>query len=49
MARRPQLEEFAAEHQMMIISVADLIEYRLRKERLVEAVGETETSIEGIC
>lgn len=48
MARRPQLEEFAAEHQMMIISVADLIEYRLRKERLVEAVGETETSIEGI-
>ena len=48
MARRPQLEQFAAEHQMMIISVADLIEYRLRKERLVEAVGETETSIEGI-
>ena len=49
MARRPQLEEFAAEHQMMIISVADLIEYRLRKERLVEAVGETETSIEGLA
>lgn len=36
MARRPQLEEFAAEHGLKMITVADLIRYRRRTERLVE-------------
>ncbi len=35
MARRPQLETFAVEHGLLIISVADLIRYRLLNERLV--------------
>jgi 3,4-dihydroxy 2-butanone 4-phosphate synthase / GTP cyclohydrolase II len=35
MARRPQLEAFAAKHQLKMITVADLIRYRRRTERLV--------------
>src|SRR5207253_6660572 len=31
MARMPDLEKFAAEHGLMILSIADLIEYRLRE------------------
>ena len=40
MARRPQLEEFAAEHGLKMITVADLIRYRRRTERLVERASE---------
>jgi 3,4-dihydroxy 2-butanone 4-phosphate synthase / GTP cyclohydrolase II len=36
MARMPDLERFAAEHGLMILTIADLIEYRLRQESLVE-------------
>lgn len=36
MARMPDLERFAAEHDLMIVSVADLIAYRLQHERIVE-------------
>ncbi len=36
MARRPELERFAKEHGLTILSVAELIEYRLRHESLVE-------------
>jgi 3,4-dihydroxy 2-butanone 4-phosphate synthase / GTP cyclohydrolase II len=35
MARRPQLEAFAAGHQLKMITVADLIRYRRRTEKLV--------------
>jgi 3,4-dihydroxy 2-butanone 4-phosphate synthase/GTP cyclohydrolase II len=45
MARRPQLEIFAAEHHLTIVSVADLIQYRLLKERLVKATAEVETQV----
>ncbi len=48
MARRPQLESFAAEHDLVIISVADLIRYRLLKETMVRAVAEVEVDIEDI-
>jgi 3,4-dihydroxy 2-butanone 4-phosphate synthase / GTP cyclohydrolase II len=48
MARRPQLEKFAAEHDLLIISVADLIRYRLLKETMVRAVAEVEVDIEDI-
>ncbi len=40
MARRPQLEIFAKEHGLKIISVADLISYRFRHETLVQRVAE---------
>ncbi|MBI4874454.1 MAG: 3,4-dihydroxy-2-butanone-4-phosphate synthase [Acidobacteria bacterium] len=35
MARVPQLEEFCARHGLLLISVADLIRYRLQNERFV--------------
>jgi len=35
MARMPDLEVFAKEHGLMIITIADIIEYRLRHDRLV--------------
>lgn len=41
MARRPQLERFAAEHGIGIVSVADLIDYRFRHEKLIQRVAET--------
>src|SRR5438552_164585 len=41
MARIPDLFEFATEHDLKIITVADLIRYRLRNERFVRKVGET--------
>jgi 3,4-dihydroxy 2-butanone 4-phosphate synthase / GTP cyclohydrolase II len=36
MARMDDLKEFAQEHNLIIVSIADLIEYRLQKDRLVE-------------
>jgi len=41
MARLPQLFEFAKQHNLKICSIADLIEYRRRFEKLVERVSET--------
>ena len=42
MARLPQLEEFARRHDLKIVSVADLIRYRMSKEVLVRRVVETD-------
>src|SRR6185312_10848405 len=42
MARLPELEEFAATHQMKMIRVADLVRYRISKETLVRRVVETD-------
>lgn len=42
MARLPQLEEFARQHALKIVSIADLIKYRKRKEKLVKRVAEAE-------
>lgn len=40
MARRPELEVFAREHDLKIGSIADLISYRLEKEQSVERISE---------
>jgi 3,4-dihydroxy 2-butanone 4-phosphate synthase/GTP cyclohydrolase II len=40
MARRPDLEKFAAAHGVKIGTIADLIRYRLEKERSVERIDE---------
>ncbi len=40
MARRPELEVFAREHGLRFITVAQLVAYRLTKERLVERIAE---------
>ena len=42
MSRLPQLQEFAAQHNLKMISVAELVRYRIRKERLVRRVVETD-------
>jgi len=44
--RLPQLVEFAAEHGLKMISVADLIAYRQRREQLIERIGEYEVATE---
>ena len=40
MARLPDLERFAEEHDLLLISIADLIAYRRRSEKLVQRVTE---------
>lgn len=39
MARMDDLEEFARVHEMPILTIADLIEYRLSREHLVEEIS----------
>ncbi|MFA4842874.1 MAG: bifunctional 3,4-dihydroxy-2-butanone-4-phosphate synthase/GTP cyclohydrolase II [Candidatus Omnitrophota bacterium] len=41
MARLPQLLEFAKAHNLKICSIADLIEFRRRSEKLIERVTQT--------
>ena len=41
MARVPQLMEYAQEHKMSIITIADLIQYRMKKEKLIWKAAET--------
>jgi 3,4-dihydroxy 2-butanone 4-phosphate synthase / GTP cyclohydrolase II len=41
MARLPQLKDFAATHGLKIITVADLVRYRIQKEVLVRRAVET--------
>jgi 3,4-dihydroxy 2-butanone 4-phosphate synthase/GTP cyclohydrolase II len=42
MARLPQLEVFAAQHNLKMINVAELVRYRINKEKLVRRVVETD-------
>jgi len=44
MARRPELEEFARQHGLKIGTIADLIRYRLEKERSVERIAERDVA-----
>lgn len=39
MARLPDLERFSHEHDIRICTIADLIEYRMQRERLVERLA----------
>ncbi|MGO9830586.1 MAG: 3,4-dihydroxy-2-butanone-4-phosphate synthase, partial [Myxococcaceae bacterium] len=39
MARRPELLRFTRRHRLTLLSVADLIRYRLQRDRLVRRVG----------
>ncbi|HOV90954.1 MAG TPA: bifunctional 3,4-dihydroxy-2-butanone-4-phosphate synthase/GTP cyclohydrolase II [Syntrophorhabdaceae bacterium] len=41
MARLPDLEEFAEKYNLKIVSIADLIQYKTRNEKLVRRVAET--------
>jgi 3,4-dihydroxy 2-butanone 4-phosphate synthase/GTP cyclohydrolase II len=46
MARMPDLERFAAKHSLMILTVADLIQYRLQTERLVRRISERQMRLD---
>jgi 3,4-dihydroxy 2-butanone 4-phosphate synthase/GTP cyclohydrolase II len=46
MARRPQLEVIAKEHDLKFITVAQLVSYRLARERLVKRIAEAELPTE---
>jgi len=41
MARRPDLEKFAAEHDLKIGTIEDLIRYRIENEKTLERIVET--------
>jgi 3,4-dihydroxy 2-butanone 4-phosphate synthase/GTP cyclohydrolase II len=41
MARLPELEIFAEKHNLKIVTIADLIEYKMQNEKLVRRVVET--------
>ncbi len=43
MARMPDLEAFSAEHDVPIVTVADLVTYRLQRERIVACRGSGQT------
>jgi 3,4-dihydroxy 2-butanone 4-phosphate synthase/GTP cyclohydrolase II len=40
MARLPELEEFAEEHGLLLISIAELIRYRRQNDKLVKRIAE---------
>lgn len=46
MAQLPELREFADEHGLAVISIADLIAYRRQREKLVERVAEATVPLE---
>lgn len=46
MARLPQISVFSAEHDIKIISVADLVAYRRKTEKLVRKIAQTELPTE---
>lgn len=46
MARLPDLEKFAERHQLSILTIADLIAYRLQTEALVRRVVEREITLD---
>src|SRR5688572_8657017 len=46
MARMPDLERFAAQHGLRIMTIADLIAYRLQTEHLVQPVSEGELMLD---
>lgn len=47
MARRPELLRFAKKHKLLLLSVADVIHYRLENERLVRRMDSTRLDLRG--
>jgi 3,4-dihydroxy 2-butanone 4-phosphate synthase/GTP cyclohydrolase II len=46
MSRLPQLREFAVQHHLRIVTVADIIRYRLQTESMVERLAENSLTCE---
>jgi len=47
MARREDLRDFSARHEMPIVYISDLVEYRLANEKLVKRLDEEEVEFQG--
>ena len=47
MARKDDLEIFSEQHQMPIVYISDIVEYRLANEKLVRSLGEEEIEVMG--
>jgi len=45
MARHDDLEIFSEKHNMPIVYISDMVEYRLANEKLIERVGEEEITV----
>jgi 3,4-dihydroxy 2-butanone 4-phosphate synthase/GTP cyclohydrolase II len=48
MARMADLKKFAAQQKLRIVSVADIIRFRLERERLVQRASEAPLPVEGV-
>ena len=48
MARRDSLEEFAQKHNLKIVYISDIVEYRLQNERLIKQVESKEIDFFGV-
>ena len=48
MARMNDLEIFSKEHDMIIVYISDIVEYRLANEKLIKRVGAEESELRGI-
>ena len=48
MARRDDLMKFSKKHNLKIIYISDIVEYRLQNERLIEIISEDEIELFGI-
>ncbi|MBT8343447.1 MAG: bifunctional 3,4-dihydroxy-2-butanone 4-phosphate synthase/GTP cyclohydrolase II [Sulfurovum sp.] len=48
MARMDDLEVFSKEHDMAIVYISDIVEYRLANEKLIKRVKEEESELRGI-
>ena len=48
MARMPDLEAFGAKHEIRICTVADIIKYRMQRERVVRREGEGTLNVPGV-
>jgi 3,4-dihydroxy 2-butanone 4-phosphate synthase/GTP cyclohydrolase II len=46
MARRDDLEIFAKEHDLKIVYISDIVEYRLQNESLIKVVAESNTKLQ---
>jgi len=48
MARADDLEPFAQKHEMPIVYISDIVEYRLANEKLIKRIGEEESELRGM-
>jgi len=46
--RLPELLTFAAEHKLKIVTIEDLIQYRMQTEQLLERIGPRELAVDGM-